>query len=697
MADEIILTDSGSNIIEYIEVDNTGQGVFDGSKDIVVVFEPELNAPVIRPPYVAENVANKRNDLSNPTGVTYTSTIAVYNALLLKADVNVTITGTTTIGTGFTLNNGVINNTIALKSLVTDDDISLSNLGNEIKIGFAGATSYVNKSTFSGYTGATENRIENIENTYQQYLSSGVYVKPTITNNGNGTLTIGSGEYVLYSDNTFEFPLQKYIHTGGTYSFENNKTNYIVVSLIGGLPVISVITNRNSINQSSVHPIVTVFRYDNDLRWIDWDSMGKGLSNKINDRLVRVERFAVESNGLIIGEEPNRIVTLSEGVVWYGGVNTTLSQCNSSTDVMELWYHSGTTWQKTVITQFDNNQFDNGSGLVELPDGSYGINWIFRGVENSKRLYVILGNTGYTENGASIAKFPSTIPPILQSQSIFVGKITVFKNTNYSNEIISAFELNVSGAPVTDHNQTSNIQGGLSDERYHINYNQYNFIDALSGWTGSTVQNSDFIAHTGDTSIHYMQSGITINENQVNGLIGKYSLTGHTHSKENLIGLKIADSPEFADVKITTLTSITSGGTIPDTQWTWLNATSKSVLSSLSNLISYIYNRKDEDSFYYRRLNEPFNPAIKLDRDVTQYQNYTLTGDTTLSIALSPTPVVEATAEGVLIGNGTALLLLSGITYWATSPEFDKTLNKQNHFMIWKQGDGVYIFITQKN
>lgn len=691
MGDEIVVSDVTSEIIEYIEINNPSTGIVDGAGDMVVISERNSNIPIISPPFIAENSANKKSDLNNPNATTYPNTLAVANAL------EFTVTGVTNVGDGYKLTNGVANRKINVKSLKSNTDISIIENDSEILIGFSGSTSYLKNDVFIEYSGNTDNKIQNIEDNYQQYLSAGVFTKPNVVNNGDGTITLGTGEYVLYSDNSFNYPLTKYVLTGGTYSFENNKTNYIVVSLVNNIPEISVIINRNSINQSSIHPIITVFRLDNDLRWVDWDSMGKGLSNKITDRLVRVNRFEVESNGLIIGEESNRVVTLSDGVVWYGGVNVVLPECNSSTDIMELWFNSGGNWEKNIITEYNNNNYDDGNGLVELPDDSYGVNWVFRGIENTKRLYIILGNTGYTQNGASVAKFPSTIPPILQSQSIYVGKITVLKNANISNEIISAFNLNVNGTPITDHNQTSNIQGGLSDERYHIDYNKYLFIDALSGWTGTTTQNSNFISHTGDTNIHYEQSGITINENQVRELVGKYSQTGHTHSKENLIGLKILDSPEFADVNITSLSPMISGGTIDNSVWTWWNLLSKSILNSIESILTYIFNRKDEDSFYFRRLNEPFTSVIKLDRDVTQYINYTLTGDTQLSIASTPTPVMEATAEGVLIGNGTALLTLSGISYWATSPEYDKTLDKQNHYMIWKQGDGVYIFITQKN
>ena len=102
-------------------------------------------------------------------------------------------------------------------------------------------------------------------------------------------------------------------------------------------------------------------------------------------------------------------------------------------------------------------------------------------------------------------------------------------------------------------------------------------------------------------------------------------------------------------------------------------------------------------SFYTQRLNQTLTGSILLDRDVTQYSSLTLTGNLELSVAAIPTPVMEATAEGVIVGDGTSLLTLNGITYWATSPEFDKSVGKQNHFMVWKQGSGIYIFITQKN
>jgi hypothetical protein len=86
-----------SNVLEYIEITNNGLGTFDGKKDMVIIEDYNPQTPVIRPPYIAENVANKKNNLQNPNITGYTSTLAVYNAIipLLSASTFNYFTGTT--------------------------------------------------------------------------------------------------------------------------------------------------------------------------------------------------------------------------------------------------------------------------------------------------------------------------------------------------------------------------------------------------------------------------------------------------------------------------------------------------------------------------------------------------------------------------------------------------------------------------
>lgn len=81
MSSEIILTDSGSNTVEYIEITNSALGTVDGAGDMIVIGENNPCIPNINPPYVAENTANKRDNLINPNSITYTSTLAVASAI----------------------------------------------------------------------------------------------------------------------------------------------------------------------------------------------------------------------------------------------------------------------------------------------------------------------------------------------------------------------------------------------------------------------------------------------------------------------------------------------------------------------------------------------------------------------------------------------------------------------------------------
>ena len=59
MAEEIILNDSESGTLEYIEITNSGVGTFDGANDMLIVEEHNPSVPVYRPPYIAEDIANK--------------------------------------------------------------------------------------------------------------------------------------------------------------------------------------------------------------------------------------------------------------------------------------------------------------------------------------------------------------------------------------------------------------------------------------------------------------------------------------------------------------------------------------------------------------------------------------------------------------------------------------------------------------
>ena len=93
----IIIVSDGKTCetIEYVEKTNDDLVIHNPAGETVILQDYNSVTPSPTPHYDAENVANKKNDLTNPNTTGYTSTLAVYNALLLKADKNVAITGIT--------------------------------------------------------------------------------------------------------------------------------------------------------------------------------------------------------------------------------------------------------------------------------------------------------------------------------------------------------------------------------------------------------------------------------------------------------------------------------------------------------------------------------------------------------------------------------------------------------------------------
>lgn len=339
--------------------------------------------------------------------------------------------------------------------------------------------------------------------------SSGVYALPTITNNGNGTVTLGSGDYSFALDSSGLGPYQKFTIAGATYSFTDTTTNYIVANYNGGSPTITVLTSNSTINNQDVLPVFTIFRIGTHLDILNWDESAKGPSGKIIDRLVRTQRFAVETGGLILGELPTRNVTITAGVVWNGLHKNILPAFDSSvpaTNELELYAHAAGVWTKTTITSYNNTQYDDGTNLVTLSGGKYAANWVYRGIDDaSHETYIVLGMGNYTLAQAQNSLVP-VLPPEIANMSILVGRIIVVSGGTTAAEIDSAFTQTFTGSPSTDHSLLSNLIWASS--------NHSGTIHTVAGFNGTGNASEYTLAGTGSTL------EVTSNKNATGGYLG---------------------------------------------------------------------------------------------------------------------------------------------------------------------------------
>lgn len=286
---------------------------------------------------------------------------------------------------------------------------------------------------------------------------NGACVVPSFTDNGDGSVTIGSGDYCLSSNANGSGLINTYTIAGNTFTLTNLAMNYIVANYNSGTPVLQNISDVTLINETTIVPVYSVFRNGTVLHRQDWDALGLALANKIHQSIVKTQRYRRQS-GLILSESGTRNLNLTTGIVWTGAVPITLDAIATATDNLRLWYHSGGVWNESVITQYNNTQYDNGTNLVTLSGAGtqYAVNWVFRGVESSKHLYVVLGTGNYNLAQAEAATVPA-LPEAISSHAVLVGKVIVAENQNTATSIQSAFDTQFSFSTPASHADLTNL------------------------------------------------------------------------------------------------------------------------------------------------------------------------------------------------------------------------------------------------
>ena len=291
-------------------------------------------------------------------------------------------------------------------------------------------------------------------------LEAGIIEYPTLTNNGDGSILIQGGKYVVYADDDGSMPLTQYDGGSQTLVMTNKTSNYICLHIVNGVPLF-FLASRPLINYSNILIIATVYRFDNILSFLNWGTTGKATAPKLLKRLNRTERFQRES-GLVLSESATRQVNITSGVTWFSLKGMDISAFTSSTDDMQLIHHTAGQWQGTPLTQYNNTQYDNGTDLVTLTANRYAVNYIFREVsDTSKRVFILLGNGDYTLNDALKSTVPVQ-PTLTQMHCILVGRIIVQKGSNTAYLIQSAFDnlFAVGGGSATNASDVTVLDNG---------------------------------------------------------------------------------------------------------------------------------------------------------------------------------------------------------------------------------------------
>lgn len=271
------------------------------------------------------------------------------------------------------------------------------------------------------------------------YLFKGMTAPPSYTDNGNGTITIAAETCSLYNNVEYLGIPRLYEVAGGTFTPTDNAISYLAVNHNAGVPIFQIVSDVSLFATGTYVPVFTIFRNGIYLHITNWDSLANGLPEKIFFAAARTLRYLREY-GLELSEAGTRSVVIAAGKVYIAlSVPITLAAVTSAADNAFFWKHVAGVWTQSVITTYNNTEYDNGTNSVTLTNNRYAINWIYRGVEDQKHIYIVLGQGDYLLPAAVAAQPPASLPAAISSHAMLVGRIIVEKSAATATRIDSAF------------------------------------------------------------------------------------------------------------------------------------------------------------------------------------------------------------------------------------------------------------------
>ena len=314
-----------------------------------------------------------------------------------------------------------------------------------------------------------------------------------VDNTSSFTLLVNSSSVNLYNNSTGVGAIIGYNVPGKTFSIPTATSASFIYATTNGISASYAITNNETvINGINTVRVATVYRADEDVHWMESNSEGLALSNKLENRLFATEKFAYES-GFILSDTGSNQFLISAGKVWFGATQISQDQFDSrltqSAQLPSLYnethwvYHSQSNYIIPTASAFqqlgryNNSYYDNGTNLTPLTNGYYCTNYFYRILGDNlvdHDTFIVIGESQYVSlTAAESDTVPPNIPNVLNDVGVLVGRMIVLSSSLSASKIESSYNTSFAAAAVTTHNSLLGLQGGQGGEYYHLTNADY--------------------------------------------------------------------------------------------------------------------------------------------------------------------------------------------------------------------------------
>lgn len=378
----------------------------------------------------------------------------------------VSVAGNTDIGgiTDWNVNDWVIKTETGWAKIDNTDKVfSVNNKTGNVIIN----SNDVNIDTINGVT------YDSMQDYINQTNSAGYISGGDFSDNGDGSITVSAGTGLIRTTNDSNGNLISFDWTEDTnVTVVADNNNYISIDYNAGNPQI-ISSTTNTSNGNTIFNLGLVFREGAELHFFK-------AGQTINDATVKIlQRFnatgmITKTSGGVVSEIGTRNLAVTGAVLFSGITKFTTSAIDTSvSDTFEYYYTDGAGgWQyiSDSATQINNTQYDNGGTLTNLTPNRYRTDFVY--LSNDGDLLVLMGTNNSSLTDAQNVEIPTSLPPHIANFSTLIAKVIVQKNGTNLTEVdnVSATVLSSSGTII--HNETTQIQGGTTDEYYHLTSEQ---------------------------------------------------------------------------------------------------------------------------------------------------------------------------------------------------------------------------------
>lgn len=328
--------------------------------------------------------------------------------------------------------------------------------------------------------------------------NSGVLVYPPLTNNLDGTVTIGSGitaNFYTSNDITTAQLVRVTSASAATLSLADGATNVVYAYYNSGDPAYAVTTNPLSLLANATYiPMYRIIREGNILHTFDFSNYGFALAGKSYFKDIFLNSFERQS-GLVLTTAATRTSDISAGSAWFGVRLSTLVQNQVGTygNLYQYYLASGS-WLSSLVTEYDSTYYSDGTNRQTLSSNRYVSKYFFRAVDTGNDAYYIHGNQ-YNTAADAINEVLPVVPTAISSHSLYVGKIVIQQGATNGTAYPRVWEGSVASAGVTNHEDLSNIlQAASGITNGHIS-DQAQIISGDKTFTGMAQRLQDTITN----------------------------------------------------------------------------------------------------------------------------------------------------------------------------------------------------------